>query len=345
VAGSVDCVIECAAKIAAATLQCLFSGDKLQCIIGILTSEAPKCIVCVGQDDLETGSGAEPTPNDTEVELVGGNVDCAIECAAKIAAAALECLFSHNKLQCIIGILTTEAPKCIACVGKDDFETGSGAEPTFNETGQALEEMLVTGSVDCVIECAAKIAAATLQCFLSSDKLQCIIGKLKTEAPACIACVASKTGSGTELTFNVENGQTLGETLRATCDDVMKVYFDGVLQSETAGMRNWPVTSYLNIPTNTRVLAIECKNLGAQEGILASTTTGLKTDASWLCSKIQVGGWTLPNFVPTYDFAPANREGTNGVAPWGARPGILVQAEWIWPAGTSTNEAYCRIEL
>jgi len=199
--------------------------------------------------------------------------------------------------------------------------------------------------VDCVIECAAKIAAATLECLLSPNKLQCIIGILKTEAPACIACVASKTGSGTELTFNVENGQTLGESLRATCDNVMKVYFDGALQHETAGMRDWTVTSYLNIPANTRVLAIECKNLGAQEGILASTTTGLKTDSSWLCSRIQVGGWYLPNFVPTSDFDSPNREGTNSVAPWGGRPGILVQAEWIWPAGASTNEAYCRIEL
>jgi hypothetical protein len=127
----------------------------------------------------------------------------------------------------------------------------------------------------------------------------------------------------------------------------MKVYFDGVLQPETAGMGHWEHTSYLIIPANTRVLAIECKNLVAQEGILASTTTGLKTDSSWLCSKIQVGGWYLPNFNTTneIDFASPNREGTNGVAPWGARPGILAQAEWIWPAGASTNEAYCRIEL
>ena len=53
--GTVDCAIECAAKIAAAGLECLFSGDKLQCIIGILTSEAPKCIVCVGQGMIKSG--------------------------------------------------------------------------------------------------------------------------------------------------------------------------------------------------------------------------------------------------------------------------------------------------
>ena len=115
------------------------------------------------------------------------------------------------------------------------------------------------------------------------------------------------------------NAGCVDRQLFATCDNEMKVYFDGVLQPETAGMRDWTVTSYLNIPANTRVLAIECKNLRGGEGILASTTTGLKTDSSWLCSRIQVGGWYLPNFVPTSDFDSPNREGTNSVAPWGGR--------------------------
>ena len=70
-------------------------------------------------------------------------------------------------------------------------------------------------------------------------------------------------------------------TLRATCNDTMKVFFDGYLQPETAAMGRWNETSYLNIPANTNVLAIECKNSEYQYGILASSLTGLKTDASW----------------------------------------------------------------
>ena len=109
-------------------------------------------------------------------------------------------------------------------------------------------------------------------------------------------------------------------TLRATCNDTMKVFFDGYLQSETAAMGRWNETSYLNIPANTNVLAIECKNSEYQYGILASSLTGLKTDAYWQCSSVYVDGWTLPGFVaPPNTFADANSKGTNGAAPWGQR--------------------------
>ena len=109
-------------------------------------------------------------------------------------------------------------------------------------------------------------------------------------------------------------------TLRATCNDTMKVFFDGYLQPETAAMGRWNETSYLNIPANTNVLAIECKNSEYQYGILASSLTGLKTDAYWQCSSVYVDGWTLPGFDPPPNtFADASSEGTNGVAPWGVR--------------------------
>ena len=87
-------------------------------------------------------------------------------------------------------------------------------------------------------------------------------------------------------------------TLRATCNDTMKVFFDGYLQPETAAMGRWNETSYLNIPANTNVLAIKCKNSEYQNGIPASSSTGLKTDASWQCSSVYVDGWTLPGFDP-----------------------------------------------
>ena len=109
-------------------------------------------------------------------------------------------------------------------------------------------------------------------------------------------------------------------TLYATCDDVMKVYFDGELQPETDAMKHWGQTSQLSIPAGTRVLAIECRNLGAQYGILASTSTGLKTGTSWRCSSSAIDGWTRPDFVfPPDTFASANTLGNNGVQPWGNR--------------------------
>ena len=111
--------------------------------------------------------------------------------------------------------------------------------------------------------------------------------------------------------------EQIAMTLNATCDNEMKVYFDGELQPETAAMNIWMETSQLSIPAGTRVLAIECKDTGAQEGILASTSTGLKTGTSWRCSSSAIDGWTRPDFVfPPDTFASANTLGNNGAQPW-----------------------------
>ena len=141
----------------------------------------------------------------------------------------------------------------------------------------------------------------------------------------------------------------------------MKVYFDGILQEQDDAMADWTKTSKLTIPPQTQVLTIECKDFGAQEGILASTEDGLVTGTSWQCSDQLVDGWTLSGFLPPPDtFAPPDLLGKNGVNPWGVRfisksviqsvkhlnlrPGILEDAEWIWPQGKSTWAA-CRVQL
>jgi len=145
-------------------------------------------------------------------------------------------------------------------------------------------------------------------------------------------------------------------TLHATCDDQMKVYFDGELQPETAAMKNYGQTSQLSIPAGTRVLAIECKDLhqgqaGNGYGILASTSTGLKTGTAWRCSGTVIEGWTQPGFVfPPDTFPSANTLGNRSVSDWikwgnGPRPDILGDAEWIWTAGSTGPWAGCRIEI
>jgi len=62
------------------------------------------------------------------------------------------------------------------------------------------------------------------------------------------------------------------ESLFATCDDVMEVFLDGV--NSNAAMNPWEKTGEVSIPPHTEVIAISCKDLGGEEGIVASTTTG-----------------------------------------------------------------------
>ena len=100
----------------------------------------------------------------------------------------------------------------------------------------------------------------------------------------------------------------------------MKVYFDGKLQEVDEAMTRWEDTSLLTIPAQTRVLAIECQDLGLQEGILASTEDGLVTGSTWQCSNQMVDGWTQPGFVPPQGtFSQPTLLGGNGVDPWGVR--------------------------
>ena len=97
----------------------------------------------------------------------------------------------------------------------------------------------------------------------------------------------------------------------------MKVWFDGALQRKTAAMSDWKQTSILTIPELTRVVAIECRNKGGVMGLIASTSTGLKTNASWQCSSGYHNKWQLPGFGPPPNtFGNASSLGPNGVAPW-----------------------------
>ena len=106
-------------------------------------------------------------------------------------------------------------------------------------------------------------------------------------------------------------------TLFATCDDAMKVYFDGVIQFQDnnwSGMsQQWQATKELMIPTATKVLGIECADFGGNNGILASSADGLVTDGSWLCSTNQnLEGWAQPGFVDTGgDFSAASTSASN----------------------------------
>merc|ERR1712203_610828 len=68
---------------------------------------------------------------------------------------------------------------------------------------------------------------------------------------------------------------------------------------------------------------------------------GLVTNSDWQCSDQMAEGWTLPDFMgPPDTFSSPNLLGSNGVAPWGVRPSIVEDADWIWPQGSSTMQSH-----
>ena len=61
-------------------------------------------------------------------------------------------------------------------------------------------------------------------------------------------------------------------TLYATCDNFMRIYFDGRLVKEDLNYgrdtRQWSRTSKVYIPAGTKVVGISCLDVGVAKGII-----------------------------------------------------------------------------
>jgi len=187
---------------------------------------------------------------------------------------------------------------------------------------------------------------------------QCFCGNANIsstwEAPASecnMPCSGnSKQICGGSMRMNVfETGipwLTGTRTLSATCDNIMRIYFDGKLVFEDEDHEinpyQWKITTTLDIPFGTKVVGISCQDFGLEKGIIASTSNGLVTDNSWLCTSDNVRDWIKQG--STAQFQNSVTLGENGDEPWGVRPNIGGSAKWIWAPGDS-NWAGCKINL
>ena len=89
------------------------------------------------------------------------------------------------------------------------------------------------------------------------------------------------------------------------------------------------------------VLAILGFNFDSGDGLLASTSTGVVTDASWKCSNNAADGWDLPGFDDDSAWSQALVLWAND----GSVPDINRTAQWIWSQGDPAFYAFCRKSL
>merc|ERR1711915_44825 len=158
--------------------------------------------------------------------------------------------------------------------------------------------------------------------------------------PTTATTTSTTTSTTTTTTIEME------DTLNATCDNFMRIYFGGRLIFEDANYGRdtlqWSRTTSLKIPTGTKAIGISCLDAGVAKGIIASTSNGLRTDNNWLCTSQNVRDWAMPN--STAHFQNSVTMGRNGDKPWGNRPGISGSAKWIWVPGGS-KWAACKTTL
>ena len=125
----------------------------------------------------------------------------------------------------------------------------------------------------------------------------------------------------------------------------MEVWVDGVHVSLPYSQRvSWKQVSSFTIYPCNNLIAIRCFEHGGIAGILASGWRW-RTDLTWRCTRRYQSGWNQPGFntyTPAWGYA--QQYGRNGVHPWGRRPGISTQAQWIWfgPNNGAHSYVYCR---
>ena len=126
-------------------------------------------------------------------------------------------------------------------------------------------------------------------------------------------------------------------TLAIACDDASYVYHDGDVVLSADG---WRIAHTVNLD-DACVLAVKAVDINSKIGLLASTSTGLMTDASWKCSGVEQTGWHLPGFDDAA-WSQARVIATNDGSTFrGVIAGISTEAQWIWSQSNS-NEIYCR---
>ena len=127
-------------------------------------------------------------------------------------------------------------------------------------------------------------------------------------------------------------------TLTVSGEDEFDVYHGGGV---VFSARNWPNANTVTLD-DACVLAIKTVNIAdVLAGMLASTSTGVVTDASWKCSAVNYSGWHLPGFNDSSWRAARVKVANNGFV-WPIVAQINLEAQWIWSLYESDDIAYCR---
>ncbi|KAK6180843.1 hypothetical protein SNE40_008822 [Patella caerulea] len=122
---------------------------------------------------------------------------------------------------------------------------------------------------------------------------------------------------------------------RATCDDDMLFYADGVLM---ASNNDWARPKQVDLPDNTTVLGVHCVDTGGISGIYVTYTLNqtYTTDTSWKCSAKFEENWSTPGF-----------EDGNWSAASIVNETLYYRTDWIWTAGYNGKDkvVYCRKKI
>ena len=131
-------------------------------------------------------------------------------------------------------------------------------------------------------------------------------------------------------------------TLAVHADDVYYVFYDGNVVLSHVYLDD---TSSVSL-TDVCVLTVKAENWEGGYGVIASTSTGVVTNASWKCSGgVEQTGWHLPGFDDAA-WSQAQVIAANDGTFWmGVLPEISPAAQWIWSQNSGDGVVFCRKRL
>ena len=128
-------------------------------------------------------------------------------------------------------------------------------------------------------------------------------------------------------------------TLTIQADNAYYVYHEGDVVLSHA---YWDGIHSVSL-SDVCVLTVKGEKWDGDHGVIASTSTGVVTDASWKCSGgVEQTGWHLAGFDDA-SWSQARVVAPNDGSVWfTAVSGFNPAAQWIWSQDSSDDVIYCR---
>lgn len=135
---------------------------------------------------------------------------------------------------------------------------------------------------------------------------------------------------------------------KVRCDDITHaIYVDG---QNVGNTNNSDAIWASNLADGALLIAVDCENIGAWGGLIASFGNGLTTDNTWRCSSNPGSGWYKEDFDDNdWDraYIIQSNPTVTDVQRWVKDNEFSESAEWIWKDQNylTLAHSYCRGRL
>ena len=133
-------------------------------------------------------------------------------------------------------------------------------------------------------------------------------------------------------------------TVTVTCDNVVDEFYVDGQRYPVANHGNWENTATIQVPSDSKTLAIRCTDHGVIPGVMVATSNMVFTgNGRWRCTNTYHHSWMVAGYSHK-SWPKAVVKGENGGSPWNRIIANMYGAKWIWTSARG-GTVYCRVDL